>query len=276
MTIRVKELLYYPIKSCMGISVQSLSIYTDTGIWVDRELMLVDATGKFISQRTHPQLCKVRVSPPNNRHELTISIPSHGELTISTRTPISSTVLVTVHKEGPFEAFDMGQEASDFFSSHLKENCRLVKRKMNSRLCRDGHTRLGFADGLPILVTSVESLELLNSKLTDQIDMNRFRPNIVLEGCTPHEEDTLFAARFGKRGPVLSWQKLCERCSVPDVNQETGELGMDVRRTLNGYRKMPGGVMFGSMFSLKQRQSRGIIPHVINVDDAVEVFERRT
>jgi hypothetical protein len=49
------ELWCYPIKGCKGISLSGSKI-SNTGLQYDRIFMLVDSNGKFITQRTHPEV----------------------------------------------------------------------------------------------------------------------------------------------------------------------------------------------------------------------------
>ena len=45
-----------------------------------------------------------------------------------------------------------------------------------------------FSDFAPLLVASEASMELLNSKLDVELEIERFRPNIILTGCLAHAE----------------------------------------------------------------------------------------
>ena len=49
--------------------------------------------------------------------------------------------------------------------------------------------RVGFADSFPFLLLSEASLDDLNARLDSPLPVNRFRPNIVVAGCVPYEED---------------------------------------------------------------------------------------
>jgi uncharacterized protein len=47
-----------------------------------------------------------------------------------------------------------------------------------------------------------------------------FRPNVVVRGCLPFEEDGWRSIRI--RGIQYDLVKLCSRCTIPTVNLETG------------------------------------------------------
>ncbi|MGW8370532.1 MAG: MOSC N-terminal beta barrel domain-containing protein, partial [Gammaproteobacteria bacterium] len=48
--VRVSRIFVYPIKSCRGIEVSSAAVRT-RGFANDRRYMLVDARGRFLTQR---------------------------------------------------------------------------------------------------------------------------------------------------------------------------------------------------------------------------------
>ncbi len=64
-------------------------------------------------------------------------------------------------------------------------------RKVSSEYAIHSDDHTGFADGYPILLTSEEGLQDLNSRLDTAVPMNCFRPNLVVKGCEPFAEDYL-------------------------------------------------------------------------------------
>ena len=90
---------------------------------------------------------------------------------------------------------------------------------------------------------SSASLEDLNSRLDRPVPMNRFRPNLVIDGCGPYEEDGWKRIRIGE--VEIELVKPCSRCTIPTVDQETGIAGTEPLRTLAGYRSREEGVYFG-------------------------------
>ena len=107
-------------------------------------------------------------------------------------------------------------------------------------------TRNEFSDGFPLLVISEASLEDLNSRLPEPLPMNRFRPNIVLAGIEPYDEDRI--ADLHADGIRLRISKPCTRCSITTTDQMRGVVaGDEPLRTLKTYRwsKELRGMMFG-------------------------------
>jgi uncharacterized protein YcbX len=96
-----------------------------------------------------------------------------------------------------------------------------------------------------LLVTNTRSLEDLNRRLAEPVTMNRFRPNIVVDGNLPWEEDQWRTLAVGQGEMRLV--KPCARCIMTTVDPETGEAS-DLReplRTLAGFRRTDDGVIFG-------------------------------
>jgi uncharacterized protein len=97
-------------------------------------------------------------------------------------------------------------------------------------------------------VISAESLRDLNSRLDDPLPMNRFRPNVVVEGLGPFGEDS---ARFLRIGEVeIELVRPCARCVITTTDQDSGVRGREPLRTLAAFRtrELDGGgrgVVFG-------------------------------
>jgi uncharacterized protein YcbX len=106
-----------------------------------------------------------------------------------------------------------------------------------------------FADAFALLVTSEASLAHLNSRLKAKghapVDIDRFRPNVVIDGVDAFEEDYAREARIGDA--VIELVKPCVRCTVPSVDPARGEQGTEPSDTLAAYRndERAGGVTFG-------------------------------
>jgi uncharacterized protein YcbX len=147
------------------------------------------------------------------------------------------------------QAIDQGDEAAAWFSDWLGTAVRLVhiadgyKRLVNESYAVHDDDHTGFADGYPILLTSEEGLQDLNSRLESPVPMNRFRPNIVLKGCEAFEEDRW--NRIGIGDVELAVVKPCARCEVTTIDKETLERKKEPLKTLGKYRKHKLGAIFG-------------------------------
>jgi uncharacterized protein len=129
------------------------------------------------------------------------------------------------------------------------------QRRVSDRRWTSAHeAQVAFADGFALLVTSTASLAELNRRLRQQgeapVEMNRFRPNLVLDGIDAHDEDHVEQLQIDTpQGTVqLKLVKPCARCTIPGVDPRTGVQGFEVIDALAGYRSDPrvdGAVTFG-------------------------------
>ena len=95
-----------------------------------------------------------------------------------------------------------------------------------------------------MLILSEASLDDLNKRLDNHVDMRRFRPNIVVKGCEPFAEDTW--EYFTLADIPMQGVKPCSRCPMPTVDPDTGKrTGTEPISTLATYRKKDHKVYFG-------------------------------
>jgi hypothetical protein len=246
---RVASLHVYPVKSCRGISLQG-ALLGARGFDGDREWMIVDPRGRFITQRTHPQLARIETAFDGN--QLVLRHAGHGSLVVPRHAPCTDESLrqVTVWKDS-VAAHSCGPEAAGWLSTCIGTPVELVHasaatRREPAEPWRGGMPApVNFPDGFPLLVCSSGSLADLNSRMTEAVPMSRFRPNIVLEGLPPYAEDTL--RELGIGAVRLRLVKACTRCTTTVVDQDTGEQGSNPLPALRAYRYDPEllGVTFG-------------------------------
>lgn len=230
MPVTVARLFYYPVKSLAGVEAPALEVGAHGPAW-DREWMLVDGRGAFLSQRTFPRLCLLR--PALEERALRLELPGTGPL----RAPLSvdghPRRRVTLWDE-PAEALDEGDGPAETLSRFLGAPCRLVRRLPGAR---------GFPDDAPVLLAGEESLADLNARLAAPLPMERFRPNVVVRGAAAYAEDSWTALAAG--GLRLRVSHPCPRCAITTVDPATGETGPEPLRTLAAYRRARGQVLFG-------------------------------
>jgi uncharacterized protein YcbX len=243
--ITVSNLTYYPVKACRGIEVDS-SCVSRMGLEHDRRMMVVTPDGEFLTQREYPRLALV--TPKLREGTLELSAPNFESLQLGLQTT-GTPWRVNVWKSKGVQAIDQGEEAARWFSDWLGTEVRLVhiadgyKRLVNESYAVNEDDHTGFADGYPILLASEEGLQDLNSHLESPVPMNRFRPNIVVKGCGPFEEDTWNRIRIGD--VELAVVKPCARCEVTTIDKETLERSKEPLKTLGKYRKQKLGAIFG-------------------------------
>jgi uncharacterized protein len=206
---------------------------------------VVNPSGEFLSQRTHPRLSLV--IPSMEDGELRISAPEMPPLALPLRPTDAVTTRVSIWGQTCAASWQ-GEDAAGWFSEYLECTCSLVY--MPDRVVRPADptyapsgTRVSFADAFPFLLISEASLTDLNSRLATPLPMNRFRPNLVVGGGEPYQEDEWSDITVGEiRMQVV---KPCSRCVITTTDQNTAERGKEPLRTLATYRRQDGEVMFG-------------------------------
>jgi len=246
MSVTVTGLFVYPLKSARGIASARVRVST-TGFEWDRQWMLINAQGVFLSQRTHPQLA--RVVPRLDEGELWLEMRGLPPL----RLPAVCTgerQNVRVHRDACV-GLDEGNAAAEWASRVAGEPARMVRvpataeRVANPTFAGPTPAPMGFADGFPVLVCNQASLADLNERLPESIPMERFRPNVVLEGLPAWAEDRIDALTID--GVTLRLVKPCARCTIPSIDQRTGQPSTDPAPVLRQFRfdKTLRGITFG-------------------------------
>ena len=247
MAVAITALNIYPIKSCRGIALETAAVDA-TGLADDRHWMLVRPNGRFVTQRELPRMALLRTALDANG--LTLTAPDMPALSIA-RASAGEPLAVTVWKFSG-RGIDCGDAAADWCSRYLGTPLRLVRfdpgmpRECSADWTQGIRAITEFADGFPILVISRASLDDLNSRLPVALPMERFRPNVVIDGVGAYDEDRIHELRVD--GVSLRMVKPCARCSITTTDQQTGTLdGVEPLATLKRYRydNALRGVTFG-------------------------------
>jgi uncharacterized protein YcbX len=233
----------YPIKGCRGIDVAAADVAT-TGLAFsgvgDRECMVVDDTGRFLTQRELPRLALVSVAIGERALRLAAPYMRDCDVPIDAPGPVRDVVVWRSEVKG----IDAGDAAAAWLSDWLARDVRLVRfdrrmtRPCNREYAGDSGAHTMFADGYPVLVVAKASLDDLNARLAGRghapLPMNRFRPNVVLDGLPAYAEDHLETIAAGD--VELRVVKPCTRCQVTTTDQDTAKVGIEPLRTLGEYR----------------------------------------
>jgi uncharacterized protein len=258
MPITIASLHLYPVKGCRAVDVTSITTSPDGLLVGDRAAMIVDAsTGRFISQRHEPRLTQLIASlTEGGLHLAWEGRPSINVIRNAVALPRQVTVW-----DDTFDADDAGDAAADWISTAIDRPARLVwlrqvsNRALDSFWAGSDGVTTSFADLAPVLLTNIASLDELNDRRCTEgrspIAMARFRPNVVVSGLQAFGEDGVAALQTLDRRLTLKLIKPCARCSVPELDPQTGDASEDdVLRSLAGFRTQSNrrgtrGIMFG-------------------------------
>jgi uncharacterized protein YcbX len=292
--MHISEINIYPIKSLKGISLENSHV-EKRGLRYDRRWMLVDPDGMFFTQREVPQMATVTVDVLNGG--LGVSAEGYGSLEIPFEPDRGERESVTVW-DSTFVAETYLGPMNEWFSEVLSKKCKLVRmpdngtRHVNERFDQ-GEDTMSFADGYPLLLIGEGSLAEVNERLHDiyhdeeygeklPLPMNRFRPNLVVQGSDPFEEDGWSKIRVGEA--IFRVPKPCARCVMTTVDQVRGEFdGKEPLKTIASFRMAK--VAFPNTFEVLGQGptavlfGENLIPDnpgaSIKLGDEIEVLERR-
>jgi uncharacterized protein YcbX len=240
-------LYIYPVKSAAGIACDSVQLGAH-GLLHDREWMIVDSAGRFLTQREEARLALLGTAILDT--SLRLTLPSGATLTL----PLAhggerAEVQVWNSRCG---AFDAGSDAAAFISDWLGRPLRLVRfdtsrLRLSNRDWTDGReVSTLFSDGYPLLVLSRASIADLAARVGHDLPVERFRPNVLLDGVPAYGEDAV--SRLGIGPVTLQLTKACTRCAITTIDHKRGKrTGDEPLRTLKSYRfdKALRGVVFG-------------------------------
>lgn len=244
--LQVSELFIYPIKSLGGIAVQQAYL-TDRGFKYDRRWLLVDKNNVFLTQRDSPKMALLQTAIAETGLTVFQKHDPGQSLQIPFDTIKGESISVTIWDDTCLAQL-ISPDIDAWFTAALGTDCRLVYMPEHSRREVDPkyatqQELTSFSDGYPTLIIGQASLDDLNARLQFPVSMNRFRPNIVFTGGAAYAEDDMTAFRVNNID--FFGVKLCARCMITTINQETGETGKDPLKTLSHYRMQNNKVLFG-------------------------------
>jgi len=253
----------YPIKSMSGFQVSSAFVGS-TGLSHDRQMMLIDDNGKFVTARKFPRLLAFKCV----LHQTGVVITNaSGQSLKINMTDFSQIVLVNIWRH-EMAASAANDDINQWISDELGMSVRLVRVNDDSqRTVEKTSQSLAFSDGFPLLIIGEESLSTLNDKASEPSLMSQFRSNLIFSGGDGFIEDTWRRVKIGE--VEFEFVKPCERCimTTVDMTSLTFKKSKEPLRTLATFRADERGrLMFGENLIATNEG-------IITVGDSIEVLE---
>nr|OQO05591.1 hypothetical protein B0A51_17596 [Rachicladosporium sp. CCFEE 5018] len=246
------SLRIYPIKSCRGVEVDATRL-KKTGLLLDRNWMFISKSDRnFMTIRSNPSMTLIDTAVITEGGEQMLEVSVHGTTgrVVIPAFPSkewleAKTKLSTVEIwEEKTDAYEYGDDINKIFSDFFNQEVALVYKGPQARNINiNGREDLygkaqnhHFADVMSLQVASEASMKDLNKRLksipgSDQLTIERFRPNIIVKGRDDHpwEEDTWKRIRISTTLEDeeaiyvidLDVVARCARCQVPNVNPGT-------------------------------------------------------
>jgi uncharacterized protein len=251
-SVAVASIHIYPLKAARAVDLDD-ALVQPWGLAGDRRWLLVDETGRFISQREEPAMTRVVVRYAGPGGDVSVSSDGHGEMSFAAPAPETGAKMLSVTVwSATVLAAAAGKDADKWFSAFLDRPVHLVylddptRRPVDPEYGAPGDV-VSFADGYPLLLTNAGSLDTLADWLVETgaapVPMNRFRPNVVVTGAEPWAEDRWRRVKIGDVGFRVA--KPCGRCVVTTTDQRTGERGSQPLKMLGRRRRFGQQLVFG-------------------------------
>ncbi|MEI5668212.1 MOSC N-terminal beta barrel domain-containing protein [Bosea sp. CCNWLW174] len=250
--VRVSELWIYPVKGLRGIRLETADL-EPWGLRDDRRFMIVDANDRFLTQREEPRLATISATLSDGKLLLQSAASQQPAIEVARPTAGATHRVSVVIWRDMVSAVHVSPAADRWLSAVVGRACRLVymdrpeqARPVDAVFGR-AEDRVSFADGFPLLVTNRASqLALAAMPGCADVTMQRFRPNVVVEGPAAWAEDHW--RMLTGDGIGLRIVKPCARCVVTTIDQETAVKSPEAEplRSMATFRRDGSGkVIFG-------------------------------
>lgn len=244
-----------------GLSFESLPIEIE-GPRGDREFMVVDDAGRFLTQRQIAKMALVRVQWDGERLQFEYGGDS---LTAQfSEFPSESDVVVWTDT---VRALHVDRAVDAFLSKALERSVRLFRyqpRHLRVKPTPGGDEfSMRFPDSGQILLTTEESRADLSRFIGFDLPQDRFRANVVVGGIPAWTEENWKQVRIGDLEFEVT--KLCTRCKIITIDQQTAEVGSGAPLIAlkNGVKGEQAKACFGVFL-------RVLRPGVLRLGDDVE------
>ena len=226
------------------------------GIADDRRFHLIDGGGRLLTQRQRPQLARVDSRYDADSDCLTLIFPGGDEIAapVELADPVR-TVIWGRPVAGNVVAGPWNEALSQLCGGPV----RLVKT------ANAGQSY----DEYPLSILSQASIDLLRQVAdgvtgnAPRFDARRFRPNLLLAGCAPHDEDSWLGGVIAVGAKLrLRLTAPDPRCAVTAVDPAAGVRDFDTPRLLRAYRPSARAPYFGVYAAVET-------PGAVAVGDAV-------
>ena len=275
------------ISAIYTAAVKSLALQPRTSVFAgpagiadDRRFHLIDGAGRLLTQRQRPQLAQVSAQYHPETDHLTLTFPDGPQLSAPVelgdpvRTPIWGRPIP-------------GNVVKGQWNEALSNLCRGPVRLVKTANPNQSY------DEYPLSLLSQASIDLLEQAANPphpeqtaqpnhpeqspqpnhpelvegwRFDPRRFRPNFLLDGCAPHDEDYWLGGIIAI-GPQLRLRLTAPdpRCNITAVNPDTGNRDYDTPRLLRTYRPSVRGTPYFGVYAAVET------PGAASIGDQVEI-----
>lgn len=247
--MQVVSLRIHPVKSTAITPVPRAHVGL-AGLRGDREWMIVDESRSMVSARELPVLFGIRAQLVEGDGPPAVTLSAGGSsYTVRAGGPAIEATMFT----RPPMRVEAAAESTTQWLEDVTGRAGLdvvwcanpAERTLNPQFSRPDD-RAAFQDGYPVTIASMASLRQLNEWIKqgggDPVGIDRFRPNVVIDGDVPFAEDDWTTVQIG--GVRFRAAKPVDRCVMTLVEPTSLAKGKEPIRTLSRHRKWDGKTWF--------------------------------
>lgn len=270
--MQLSKIFLYPIKSLRGIPVSSAKVEA-RGLQYDRRWMIVDDNGALITQREIPAMTFLQPSITDTNLLISHTQGNVPTLEIPLEPGADARKIQVRVWDDVCKALEMSDQVNEWFSKVLGVSCRLTYMPDDTLRPTDQNYSLptdivSFADSFPFMIIGQASLNDLNQRLDEPVEIERFRPNFVFTNGKAYEEDHW--QKFSIGNLTFRGAKDCARCKLITINPTNAEVGLEPLRTLATYRKSGRKINFGRLACWNVDEQ---INPVIKIGDQISILQ---
>ncbi|XP_021738429.1 molybdenum cofactor sulfurase-like isoform X3 [Chenopodium quinoa] len=268
----LKSITVYPIKSCAGFCVDSWPL-SKTGLLHDREWLLRSPSGEILTQKKAPEMSLISTFIDLSQGILFVESPRcKTKLQILLKSVSYCLGREEMDMHGHiYEVQSYDQEVNSWFSNAIARPCILwrssasncyINKQGSAGMCRDVESSLNFVNEAQFLLISEASVMDLNDRLKStsqtlqapiaQVSTMRFRPNLLISGGEPYDEDLWRGIRIGSK--YFSSLGGCNRCQMINFDHQSEQVHKtsEPLATLASYRRVKGRILFGILLRVEK------------------------
>lgn len=249
--MQIVSLRIHPVKST-AIKPVSRAYVGLAGLRGDREWMIVDESRTLVTARELPRLFGIRAEPivPVEGDSPAVRLSAGGSsYTVRAGGPA---VEATMFTRPPMRVEAAAESASSWLEQVTGRAgldvvwcANPAERTLNPEFSRP-EDYAALQDDSPVSIASLASLRQLNEWIEeaggDAVAIDRFRPNVVIDGDIPFAEDDWATVQIG--GVRLRAARAIDRCVMTLVEPTSLAKGKEPIRTLSRHRKWDGKTWF--------------------------------
>ncbi|XP_021731766.1 molybdenum cofactor sulfurase-like isoform X2 [Chenopodium quinoa] len=269
----LKSITVYPIKSCAGFCVDSWPL-SKTGLLHDREWLLRSPSGEILTQKKAPEMSLISTFIDLSQGILFVESPrckTKLQILLKSVSYCLGREEMDMHGHR-YEVQSYDQEVNSWFSNAIARPCILwrssasncyINKQGNAGMCRDVESSLNFVNEAQFLLISEASVMDLNDRLKSktsqvlqapitQVSPMRFRPNLLISGGEPYDEDLWRGIRIGSK--YFSSLGGCNRCQMINFDHQSEHVHKtsEPLATLASYRREKGRILFGILLRVEK------------------------